>query len=242
MGLFAKQPSPEERIREMRTVLRAEQRKVDREIREMKREETKLLRSAKEAARKSGDQMTVRMYAKNVAKCRSNQARMHTVKAQIGSADLSLQQTLSQAKIVGTVQKSSQILQVMHNLVKVPQISQVMRNVAQEFEKAGIMEEMIADSMDDAMGSGIDEDEELEDKVAEVLDEILNGKQPTRVTKTKITGASKSASKSAEKDEEDQDEEEEDEEEDEDEEDEENEEKTNEVDSSLRSRLSALQS
>lgn len=94
-------------------------------------------------------------------------------------------------KVTGSLQKSTEIMKLSNALIKLPQISQTMREMSMEMTKvrrhtnvhsiidalsfkAGIMEEMLEDTLD------MDEDEELEDEadaeVDKVLFELTNGK------------------------------------------------------------------
>ena len=86
-------------------------------------------------------------------------------------------------KVTGALQKSTEIMKLSNNLVKIPQISATMRDMSMEMTKvrrllqnmaaltrmqAGIMEEM----MDDAL-EGLDEDPELEEEAEEEVDRVL---------------------------------------------------------------------
>jgi len=94
-------------------------------------------------------------------------------------------------KVTGSLQKSTEIMKLSNALIRLPQISQTMREMSMEMTKvrrptnvhsfanilsfkAGIMEEMLEDTLD------MDEDEELEDEadaeVDKVLFELTNGK------------------------------------------------------------------
>lgn len=76
-------------------------------------------------------------------------------------------------KIAGHLQKSTQVLTMMNSLVKLPEISAVMQKLSMEMTKAGIMEEMIDDTME--MMEDDDVEEEAEEQVEKVLFEITAG-------------------------------------------------------------------
>jgi charged multivesicular body protein 3 len=93
-------------------------------------------------------------------------------------------------KVTGSLQKSTEIMKLSNALIRLPQISQTMREMSMEMTKvrvlwvrsrilfmtsqAGVMEEMLDDTLD------MDEDQELEEEadaeVDKVLFEITNGK------------------------------------------------------------------
>lgn len=95
------------------------------------------------------------------------------------------------AKVTGSLQKSTEIMKLSNQLVKLPQISQSMREMSMEMTKvrsllsryfrvgltssqAGILEEMMDETL------AMDEDEEIEEEADAEVDKILfdltNGK------------------------------------------------------------------
>lgn len=174
MGKLFGQKKPEELAKEWRSKLRTETRQIDRQIRRIQMEETKIKRSVKEAAKK-GDQTVVRMLAKELVSSRRAVARLHKAKAQLNSVQLQLQQQVQQAKVMGALQKSTEVMTYMNNLMKMPEIAATMRTMAREMEKAGMLEEMTEDILEDALEIE-DEEEEVEEAVDQVLDEVLGSK------------------------------------------------------------------
>lgn len=74
-------------------------------------------------------------------------------------------------KVTGSMQKSTEIMKLSNQLVKLPQVSKVMREMSQEMMKAGIMEELLDDTLD----SGVlgEDDEELETEAEGEVDKVL---------------------------------------------------------------------
>lgn len=89
---------------------------------------------------------------------------MYTSKAQLNSVSLQLQQNLTQYKVVGFINSSTEIMTAMNEAIKLPQIHQTMVTLASEMQKAGIIEEMIDDMMDDT---------EVEDEANEEIEKVL---------------------------------------------------------------------
>ncbi|KAF9534275.1 Snf7-domain-containing protein [Crepidotus variabilis] len=166
-------PTPEERVRAWQTKLRAESRQLDREMRQLEIATNKARLSVKQLAKK-GDVKSAKILAREVVRSNKQKDRLSVSKARLGSIGHQLQQQLALVKVTGALQKSTEIMKLSNQLVKLPQISQSMREMSMEMTKAGIMEEMIEDTLD------MDEDDELEDEadaeVENVLFELTEGK------------------------------------------------------------------
>ena len=67
-----------------------------------------------------------------------------------------------------------------NSLIKMPELTGTMRELSQELVKAGIIEEMVGDSLPDSeLLEG--EDEETETEVDKVLGEVLKDRMPQQV-------------------------------------------------------------
>ncbi|KAH7914173.1 vacuolar sorting protein VPS24 [Hygrophoropsis aurantiaca] len=166
-------PTPEEKVRMWQSKLRTESRQLDREMRQLDAATNKARASVKQLATK-GDVKSARILAKEVVRSNKQKDRLSVSKARLGSIGTQLTQQLALVKVTGSLQKSTEIMKMSNALIKLPQISQVMREMSMEMTKAGIMEEMLEDTLD------MEEDEEIEDEadaeVDKVLFELTNGK------------------------------------------------------------------
>ena len=86
-------------------------------------------------------------------------------------------------KIEGSIRASVGIMKDVNTLVRLPELTGTMRELSQELVKAGIIEEMVGDSLPDEME---EEDEEAESEVDKVLGEILQDKMG-KVAATPVT-------------------------------------------------------
>lgn len=78
-------------------------------------------------------------------------------------------------KIEGSLKVSTRIMKDVNTLVRLPELMGSMMELSQELMKAGIIEEMVQDSLpEDELLDG--EDEEADAEVDKVLGEILQGK------------------------------------------------------------------
>lgn len=106
---------------------------------------------------------------------RKQSARLATSKAQLQSVAMQVNEAFSVRKIEGSIRASTGIMKDVNSLVRLPELTGTMRELSQELVKAGIIEEMVGDSLpDDGLMEG--EDEEAEEEVDKVLGEILQGK------------------------------------------------------------------
>lgn len=167
----------EERVREVQRRLRQEQRALDREVRQIDQATSKVKADIKRLAVK-GDNKNAVMLAREVVRSSKHRTRLITSKAQLNSISLQLQQQLSMFKVTGTLQKSTEIMKLSNNLIRLPQMSQSMREMSSELMKAGILEEMMNDTLDSSvLGEDQQElEEEAQEEVDNVLRELTGGK------------------------------------------------------------------
>ncbi|GLB33864.1 putative vacuolar sorting protein VPS24 [Lyophyllum shimeji] len=159
-------PTPEERVRAWQAKLRAEGRQLDREMRQLDLATSKARQTVKQLATK-GDVKSARILAKEVVRSNKQKDRLSVSKARLGSINTQLTQQMAMVKVTGSLQKSTEIMKLSNALIKLPQISQTMREMSMEMTKAGIMEEMLEDTLE------MDEDEELEEEADAEVDKVL---------------------------------------------------------------------
>uniref|UniRef100_A0A1I7ZRG5 Charged multivesicular body protein 3 n=1 Tax=Steinernema glaseri TaxID=37863 RepID=A0A1I7ZRG5_9BILA len=168
MGIFGigKKPDPKEAVREMQKKMRVEMRQLDRQIHGIEREEQKVRKQIKDAAKK-GDRDVCVVLAKSIVQSRKAVSKIHVSKAQINSVIMGMQQQLSTMRMAGSIQQSTEVMKAMQNLVKVPEIMKTMREMSQEMTKIGIIDEMIEDTME------MMEPDELEEEAQQEVDKVL---------------------------------------------------------------------
>merc|ERR1711935_1292143 len=136
---------------------------------EIKNEETKVKQSIKQAA-KRGDMSTAKLLAKEIVRSRKAVSRLHTSKAQMNSVVMQMQNQMAQQKVMGHMVKSTQVMGAMNRLVKIGDISETMQAMQKEMCKAGLIEEMVDDSME-ALDDDDDEDA-ADEEVEKVMQEL----------------------------------------------------------------------
>jgi charged multivesicular body protein 3 len=165
-------------------------RKLDRDIQQLKATEYKtknlIVQASKRAQRnpsmaKQANQ-DVRIFARELIRIRKQNGRLATSKAQLQSVQMQVNEAFSVRKIEGSIRASTGIMKDVNTLVRLPELTGTMRELSAELMKAGIIEEMVGDTIPDGeMLEG--EDEEAEEEVDKVLTEILKDKLPTAKTK-----------------------------------------------------------
>ncbi|KAG5845372.1 charged multivesicular body protein 3 isoform X1 [Anguilla anguilla] len=185
MGLFGRtqEKPPKDLVNEWSLKIRKEMRVIDRQIRDIQREQEKVKRSIKDAAKKGQRDVCV-VLAKEMVQSKRAVNKLYTSKAHMNSVLLSMKNQLSVLRVAGSLQKSTEVMKSMQSLVKIPEIQATMRELSKEMMKAGIIEEMLEDTFE-----GMEDEEEMEEAAEEEVDKILFeitagalGKAPSKVT------------------------------------------------------------
>ncbi|XP_069488284.1 charged multivesicular body protein 3 isoform X2 [Ambystoma mexicanum] len=185
MGLFGKTQDrpPKELVNEWSLKIRKEMRVIDRQIRDIQREEEKVKRSIKEAAKKGQRDVCI-ILAKEMIRSKKAVSKLYASKAHMNSVLMGMKNQLSVLRVAGSLQKSTEVMKAMQNLVKIPEIQATMRDLSKEMMKAGIIEEMLEDTFE-SMDDQEDMEEEAEMEIDKILFDITAGalgKAPNKVT------------------------------------------------------------
>uniref|UniRef100_A0A1A7XSE5 Charged multivesicular body protein 3 n=1 Tax=Iconisemion striatum TaxID=60296 RepID=A0A1A7XSE5_9TELE len=185
MGLFGRTPEkpPKDLINEWSLKIRKEMRVIDRQIRDIQREQEKVKRSIKDAAKKGQKDVCV-ILAKEMIQSKRAVTKLYASKAQMNSILLSMKNQLALVRVAGSLQKSTEVMKAMQSLVKIPEIQATMRELSKEMTKAGIIEEMLEDTFE-SMEDGEDMEEAAEEEVDKILFDLTAGalgKAPSKVT------------------------------------------------------------
>jgi charged multivesicular body protein 3 len=165
-------------------------RALDRDIQNLKTLESKtktfIVQASKRAQKnpsgaKQAAQET-RIFARELIRVRKQNDRLQTSKAQLQSVQMQVNEAFSVRKIEGSIRASTGIMKDVNSLVRLPELTGTMRELSQELVKAGIIEEMVGDSLpDNELLEG--EDEEAESEVDKILSEILKDRLPQEAQK-----------------------------------------------------------
>eukprot|EP01023_Acetabularia_acetabulum_P020132 TRINITY_DN2037_c0_g2_i2.p2 TRINITY_DN2037_c0_g2~~TRINITY_DN2037_c0_g2_i2.p2 ORF type:complete len:221 (+),score=34.96 TRINITY_DN2037_c0_g2_i2:88-750(+) len=166
-NFFQKPVDPKELVRKWQGQLRTEQRHLERQIREIQRSERETVKAVKQAATRN-DLASAKILAKEIARARKTVTQFYTQRANLTSMSTALAEQLAIAKVSGTLSKSTEVMQQVQELIKFPELMKSMQEMSKEMMKFGVIEEMIADTIDDAIDA-----DDLEEETEAQLDQIL---------------------------------------------------------------------
>ena len=161
-------------------LIRENTRKLDRDMLQLKNLESKtrsyIIQASKRGQRNPSQAKQAasetRTFAREMVRIRKQSSRLATSKAQLQSVQMQVNEAFSVRKIEGSIKSSTGIMKDVNTLIRLPELTGTMRELSQELMKAGIIEEMVGDSLpDEALLEG--EDEEAEAEVDKVLGEVL---------------------------------------------------------------------
>ena len=173
-------------MRKCNSLIRANTRKLERDINQLKildQKTRQYIVQANKRGQKNPSQAKqaaaeTRIFAKEMIRIRKQSSRLATSKAQLQSVQMQVNEAFSVRKIEGSMKASTGVMKDVNALVRLPELMGTMRELSQELVKAGIIEEMVGDSLpDDQLMEG--EDDEAEAEVEKVLGEVLQGKLGT---------------------------------------------------------------
>ena len=163
----SKSADPKEQVQEWCKKIRKEGYNLDRQINSIKREELKVTKSLKDAAKK-GDTDVCKILAKEIINSRKSVNKLYTAKANLNSVQNQMKGQLATLKVSGSLAQSAEVMKSMNALVKIPETQKIMMELSKEMMKAGILEEMLDDTME-----GFNESEDLEEAAQEEIDKII---------------------------------------------------------------------
>lgn len=108
------------------------------------------------------------MLAKEIIRSRTAIRKIHTTKAHLNSVSLQMKNQLSTLRVAGALAKSTEVMHAMQNLVRIPQVAQTMQDMSKEMMKAGIIEEMLDETME-----GLEDTEEMEEQAQSEVDKVI---------------------------------------------------------------------
>ncbi|KAL6195831.1 hypothetical protein ACLB2K_031449 [Fragaria x ananassa] len=167
MNIIKPKPNPQQQLRDWQRKLRQECRNIERQIRDIEREEKSVQKAIKDAAKRN-DMGSAKSLAVEIVRSRKTVNRLHENKAQLNSISMHLGESVAIARTVGHLSKSAEVMKLVNNLMKAPEVAVTMQEFSKEMTKAGVIEEMINDSLDTTLDS-----EDIEDEIEEEVDKVL---------------------------------------------------------------------
>ncbi|KAG0225334.1 ESCRT-III subunit protein did4 [Actinomortierella wolfii] len=167
--LFGRQ-TPAEALRAHQRALTKAQRELDRERMKLEQQEKKLIVDIKKTA-KAGQMNACKVMAKDLVRTRRYIQKFYAMKTQLQAVGLRIQGLRSNQQMAEAMRGATKAMGAMNRSMNLPQIQKIMMDFERENEMMDMKEEMMSDTIDDAMEEEEDEEEE-EAIVNQVLDEI----------------------------------------------------------------------
>lgn len=173
-------PDPREQKKAVESLIRKNQRELDKQINGLKGSENKTKLLIKQCASR-GDMKSAKMLAKEIYKAEKHRDKLVLSKTQLNSVRLQVNESFALLKVQGSMKSSTSVMKEVNQLVRLPEITASMGQLSQELMKAGIIDEMVTDTLEnlDTNDELMMEDED-EQKVDTILDEILRPPQRQR--------------------------------------------------------------
>eukprot|EP00440_Ansanella_granifera_P074184 gb/GFBE01080502.1/.p1 GENE.gb/GFBE01080502.1/~~gb/GFBE01080502.1/.p1 ORF type:complete len:231 (+),score=72.21 gb/GFBE01080502.1/:1-693(+) len=167
----AQQESAKEMVRDWQRKLRSEARTMERSIRKVEQEEEKIKKDIKVMAAKPGsDPKNIQLLAKSLVRSGKAKARLYTSRSIMQSAVAELESTAATMRLSDSMSKSAQVMKQMNSLVRIPEMEESISTMRREMMRAGLIEEMMDEGLEDMDGPELEEEAEAE--VDHVLDEL----------------------------------------------------------------------
>ena len=161
--------------------LKVSMRAIDRHIfdseRTLKNSEKELEKKIKEGI----DKKVLKMYAQNVIKARGTRDKHKVNRIKVQSVEYSINQMVMNVKMAKVMGSAGKILGKVNGMMNIQEINQNMVKLQGQFEKHGIVAEMMEDAMD--MDDDMDSVDENVDDLLEQMEAKINPKK----VKTKNT-------------------------------------------------------
>lgn len=176
MNLFQKKPTPKEKAKaaqkETKLTVRSNQRQMDRDIRDLDRQEKLLLQQIKLRAKTAGvdpqKDSGLRAQARELVQLRKQREKLYETKAHLSSVGMQATAMASQVSMVTAMGNVSEALSAANGVMDAKKLGKTMAEFARQNETAQMKEEM----MNDALAAAFDDDE-LEEEADDVTGQIL---------------------------------------------------------------------
>lgn len=195
-------------MRKCNALVRSNIRKLDRDIVAVKQVEAKTKnlilqadrRSQRDPARAKQAQQEIRLFARELVRTRRTSARLITSKAQLNSVQMQVNEAFAVRKIEGSIRASVGIMKDVNTLIRLPELTGTMQELSMELMKAGIIEEMVEDTLPSDPDM-LMEDDEAEGEVDKVLGEILKDRKEPKLPTVPLTEPQKKVEEEEEEEE-----------------------------------------
>lgn len=168
--LFGRRKTPEEILRENKRAIDRAIRELEREKSRMEQQEVKLANDIRKSAR-ANEMDSVKIMAKDLVRTKSQVKKFNIMKANLQAISLKTATLKSQNSMAQAMRGVTQGLMRMNRQMNLPQIQRIIAEFQKQTDMVDMKEEMINDVMDDVFEEDTDE-QESDQIVNKVLDEL----------------------------------------------------------------------
>lgn len=174
MGIFGEKKDPRERLREMVSVVRKQKFRIQRDVSTLQAQNKKVALDIKKRA-KDGNLDEAKILARELVNSRKAVSRLLQASAHMDCVISELNSQASTLRLAGCLKSSTGVMKSMSALIKLPDVQKTMQELGKEMMKMGLIDEMVQDTMESAMGDPDDMDDVVSAEVDKVLSEIIAG-------------------------------------------------------------------
>mmetsp|Transcript_9578 Transcript_9578/g.11115 ORF Transcript_9578/g.11115 Transcript_9578/m.11115 type:complete len:220 (+) Transcript_9578:123-782(+) len=176
MNPFKKKPTAKEAAKaakkETKREVRNSQRGMEREIRELEREEKKILMEIKQRAKQPGvkgmNDPALKSMAKNLVQIRNQKEKLYASKAQLSSVGMTATSMATQVAATAAIGSVSTAMGKINTAIDAKEMTKIMADFTRQNEVMEVRQEM----MDDALTDAFDADE-IEEEADQVTGQVL---------------------------------------------------------------------
>ncbi|KAL7676505.1 hypothetical protein ACOME3_002758 [Neoechinorhynchus agilis] len=172
--LFGRRQTPDDMLRANQRALNRAMRELDRERSKLENQEQKVIADVKQMA-KRGQMDAVRILARDLIRTRGRIKKFILMRANIQAVSLKITTLKSQNAMTQAMKGVSRTMLRMNQQLKIPQVTRIMQDFEKQSQMLEMKDEMISDVIDSALtadGDFDDEDAESDRLVEQVLDEL----------------------------------------------------------------------
>lgn len=175
-SLFKKKPTPKEAAmaakKETRREVRSSQRDMDREIRELDKQEKQVTLELKQRAKTPGVNPTkdsaLKALAKQLVAVRQQREKLYAAKAHIGAVGMHASSMASQVAAASAIGSVTTAMSAANKAVDTKEMTKIMGEFMKQNETLTVKEETMNDALIDAF-----DNEEMEDEADNITSQIL---------------------------------------------------------------------
>jgi len=176
MNFFSKKPTAKEAAkkaqRETRREVRSGQRDMEREIRDLDRQEKQITVELKQRARAAGvnpaTDSALKAMAKQLVNVRAQRSKLFGAKAHLGAVGMHASSMASQVAAASAVGSVTNAMATANKAMNAGETAKIMAQFQRENEKLEIKQEMMNDALIDAF-----DNDELEEEAEDVTNQVL---------------------------------------------------------------------